>query len=817
MLDLLTQDIRYALRALGRSPLFAIVAVLSIAIGVGATTAIATLANTLLLRPPPGVGHPDRVVTVGLTRDGRGFDNFSYPNFVVYRTATRSLSALAAIRLDPHAVSLAGPGGGEPVQMGAASGNFFDVLEAHPALGRFFTLNEDRAPGANPVVVLSHRFWNRRYQADSSIVGKAIVLNGTPFTVLGVAADRFQGPFVLAPDVWVPLTASSLLGLPATIFQSRRSQWIMAIGRLAPNVGIGQAQAELSGIAARLAEQYPNDNEGKGLAVTPASLFPGDMRPMIAAFMAMLLAVTGLVLVIASTNVAGMLLARASARRREIAVRLALGASRAQLVVQLVVESLLVFAAAGAAGLLLAKWMVSALMALVPRLPVPLSVDPHLDWRVLTFALVVSLVTGLLAGLVPALQSTRPDLVPALKSDTGGTATKQRQRLRSSLLVAQIAFSMLLLVVGGLFARTLTHARNIDPGFDPRGVHIASLDLGLANLDSTSGPRVAATLLDRARSIPGVRSVALSAMLPLDGGGLGLGTIKVAGREPPGGQESGWREDWNVVTPGYFATMGISLVRGHDFAESDRTGTGDVAVLNEAFAEAVFPEQDPVGRSLTIDNRVVTVIGVARNAKYRALGEAQRNFIYVPFAQWYIGRTSLLLKTTSDAAAASVAMPIRRIVQDVDARLPVLRQQTMAEQTVTSLFPQRVALYVSGGLGAVALLLALLGIYGVTAFSVSQRTREIGVRVALGAQRSHVLGLVLRQGVVLAAIGVVLGSLAALGATRLLASLLYGVAPTDVIAFGGAAAALGMAAVAASWLPARRAAGVDPIVALRSE
>ena len=818
MFDVLRQDVRYAIRALGRSPLFAVVAVISIAVGVGATTAIVTLANTLLLRPPPGVGHPERVVTVGSTRDGRGFDNFSYPNFVDYRASARSLSGLAALRVDPQAVSLAGPGGGEPIQMGAASGNFFSVLEARPALGHFFTLEDDRAPGASAVVVLSHRFWNRRFQADSSIVGKSIVLNGTPFTILGVAADRFQGPFVLAPDIWVPLTASSLLGLPADIFQSRRSVWIMGIGRLAPNVGIGQAQAELSGIAARLAAQYPAENSGHdGLVVAQASLFPGDVRPMVAGFLGLLLAIAGLVLVIASTNVAGMLLARASVRRREIAVRLALGASRGQLVMQLVVESLLVFAAAGTAGLLLAQWMVSALMALVPRLPVPLYVNPQLDWRVLTFALVVSLLTGLVAGVVPALQSTRPDLVPALKSDTGGTATRQRLRLRSVLLVAQIAFSMLLLVVGGLFARTLTRARSIDPGFDARGVYIASLDLGLANLDETSGRRVGATLLERARAIPGVRSVALSTMLPLDGGGLGLGPIKVAGREPPGGQDAGWREDWNVVTPGYFATMGIPLVRGRDFAESDRAGAGDVAILNEAFAAALFPGQDAVGRTLTTDDRVVTIIGVARNGKYRSLGEPQRNFIYVPFAQRYMGRTSLLVKTTTASAVTSVASPIRRLVQEVDARLPVLRQQTMEEQTVASLFPQRVALYVSAGLGTVALLLALLGIYGVTAFSVSQRTREIGVRVALGAQSSHVLGLVLRQGVMLAGVGVVAGSLTAVGATRLIASLLYGVPPTDVVAFGGAAIALGLAAVVASWVPARRAARVDPIVALRNE
>lgn len=815
MIDLLRQDLRYAIRALGRSPLFALVAVLSIAIGVGATTGIVTLVNTLLLRPAPGVGHPERVVTVGSTREGRGFDNFSYPNFVDYRASARSLAALAAIRVEPQPVSLAGPSGGEPIQMSATSGNFFEVLEARPALGRFFTMAEDRAPGASPLVVLSHRFWSRRFQADSSIVGKPIVLNGSPFTVVGVAAERFQGPFVLAPDIWVPLTASSLLGLPADIFENRRAVWIMGIGRLAPDVGIGQAQTELSTIAARLAQQYPDANEGKGLAVMPASLFPGELRPMIAAFMSMLLAVAGLVLVIASTNVAGMLLARASARRREIAVRLALGASRGQLVMQLVVESLLVFAAAGAAGLLFAKWLVSGLMALVPRLPVPLAVDPQLDWRVLTFALVVSLVTGLVAGVVPALQSTSPDLVPALKSGTGGMLTKRRLRLRSGLLVAQIAFSMLLLVVGGLFARALARARSIDPGFDPRGVYIASLDLELANYDSTAGWRVASDMLERARAIPGVKSAALSTMLPLAGGGLGLGGVGVAGREPPAGQD-GWREDWNVVTPGYFATMGIPLVRGRDFAERDRAGAGDVAILNEAFADALFPGQDPVGRTLTNGERVVTVIGVARNAKYRTLGEPRRNFIYVPLAQRYMGRTNLLVKTTS-AAATSVSAPIRRLVQDVDARLPILRQQTMAEQTATSLFPQRVALYVSGGLGTVALLLALLGIYGVTAFGVSQRTREIGVRMALGAQRAHVLGLVLRQGVVLAAVGVVVGSLAAFGATRLIANLLYGVPSTDGVAFGGAALALALAAVAASWIPARRAAGVDPIIALRSE
>ena len=811
MLDRMLRDARYAARALARTPLFALTAILSIAIGVGATSAIVTLASALLFRPPPGVGDPQRVVSVGRTTEGQGFDNMGYPAFAAYRDGASSLAALAAVRMEPQDASLAGPGGAEPIKASLVSGDFFEILQARPSVGRFFLPDEDRAAGTSSVAVLSHAFWRERFGGDRSIVGRGVVLNGQPFTVVGVAEERFNGPFVMAPDVWVPMRSAATFGLPASIFESRGASWLVAIGRLAPGATVAGAQAELATINARLAAEHPTVNEGHGVSVVPASLMPGELGRVAGGFMAMLFATATLVLVIASTNVAGMLLARASVRQREIAVRLAIGASRAQLVRQLLTESLILFAIAGAAGLLLAKWLVSGLLALVPRLPVQLAVDARLDWRVFLFALGAALLAGLVAGLVPAWQASRPDLVRALKSEGG--ATGRRQRLRSALLVTQITFSMLLLIVAGLFARTLVHARDIATGFDHRDVALAALDLQLASYDSVRGPQFTQRLLESAARLPGARSVALSAAVPLDGNGLGLGGIEVAGVETPKGRD-GWDMDWSVVTPGYFATLGIPIVRGRDFDDGDTPGRAEAAIINETFARALFPGQDPIGRTMRNGSRTLTVVGVARDAKYRTLGEDPRNFIYVPLAQRWFERLTLMVKTEPGAEPTAA---IRKLVADLDPALPILRQGSLEEQIGTSLFPQRLALWVAGTLGTVALLLALLGIYGVTAFSVAQRTREIGVRVALGADRARILRLVLRQGVVLAVLGVVIGAAAAAGVTRLVRGLLYGVPPTDAIAFGGAAIVLSLAALAASWIPARRAAAVDPVVALRSE
>lgn len=806
----LSTDVRLALRGLRRAPLFALVAVVSIALGVGATTAIVTIANALLFRGPAGVAAPDRVLTVASTRDGHGFNTISYPTFLDY-SRVRSLSALAAMDLEPHALSLLTPQGSEVVRSGTVSGNFFAVLGVRPGVGRLFGPSEDSESDAAPVVVLSDAYWRKRFRADSTVVGRVITLKGSPFTIVGVASRGFQGPFAIAPDLWMPMRISLRLNGSDDELTERADLWLVAIGRLAPRVAMHTAQTELRTIAARLKATYPKEPDLDGVSVSPLSFVPGQGHQVIEGFMAVLFVVAGLVLVIASTNVAGMMLARAAARQREFAVRIAMGASRFRIARQLLTESAIVGGAAAVTGLVLAKWLVQMIMGLVPRLPIPLVVHPTLDGGVLAFALAVTLLSTTAAGLLPAMASTKPDLVPALKLDAG--ATPRRQRLRSALVVSQIAASMLLLVVAALFGRALVKARAVDPGFVTRHIDVVSLDLSLAGYDDHRGRAQSTALLEEVRRLPGVERAALSAMLPLAGEATGYGAISVEGHAPPKG-DTAWYGDWNVVSPGYFDVLGIPLVAGRTFSDADHDGAPDVAIWNETFAKNVFGTSAVVGRTFRNGQRTMTIVGVARDAKYRALDDPPINFIYVPMAQRYRAQTALLVRVAGDA---DLSGSLRKLIARFDPRLPVLDHSTMDDQVALSLFPQRLALWITGSLGLVALLLALLGIYGVIAYSVARRTREIGIRVALGAARGSVLRMVLRQGFVAVSTGVLVGAVAAFGATRLLGSFLFGVPPTDLVAFGSAAALLGITALLASWVPARRAAAVDPMIALRAE
>jgi predicted permease len=812
MLDTFRQDARYAVRGLVRSPVFSLTAMLSLAIGVGGTAAIYSLANSLLFSAPPGIHEPDRVVNIGRTQNGNGFDNFSYPTFADYRARNSTFSEIAAVLFEPTPLSLKGPEGGEAIQGGIVSGNYFSVLGARPSIGRFFLEEEDKTPRTHAVAVLSHRFWKERFNGDSGIVSRAIVLNGRPFTVVGVTREGFNGSSITSPDIWVPIMASPWFGTSVDMLTGARyASWLMAVGRLKPDVGLSQAQADLSNILRQLARADSQSYVGQGVAVMPLSLVPGNLGQVVGLFMTFLFALTMMVLVIGGTNVAGMLLARSAARRREIAVRLAIGASRARLVRQLITESAVLFAAAGVLGAVLARWVVAGLLLLLPNLPFRLAFNPTIDWRVVLFALGIAVVAGIVAGMAPALHSTKPSLAPELRSDVGGSA--RRQRLRSSLLVMQVAFSMLLLVVAGLFGRALVRARGIDPGFDPRGIHVASMDLGLVNHTSETGIQFGDRLLAATAALPGVESAALSRMIPLEGSSMGLGGVVVDGRPGPGGRES-WDPSWNIVSPQYFDVMRIPLVRGRAFTDADRTGAPNVAIFDERLAEMIWPGEDAVGKTFRNEGQVVTVVGVARYVMNRSLGETPRGFVYVPFAQRYNNSMSLFVRSSS---AASLALPIKGMLADLDSALPILDSQPLTEMVAVGLFPQRVALWVAASLGAVALLLALLGIYGVTAYGVAQRTREIGIRIALGSTSGNVQGMIVGQGMRLGISGVALGVAGAIAATRLLEGLLYGVSGSDPIALSAAGVVLLIAALLASWVPARRAARVDPMVALRQE
>ncbi|MGZ8711438.1 MAG: FtsX-like permease family protein, partial [Thermoanaerobaculia bacterium] len=542
------------------------------------------------------------------------------------------------------------------------------------------------------------------------------------------------------------------------------------------------------------------------------SPIPGNGAP-IAAFMAGLMGVVGLVLAVACANVTGILLARATSRRREIAVRLALGAGRARLVRQMLVETAVLFAGGALLGLLLARVMTRLLVSLLPALPVPISIAPSIDARAIAFTAGLSLVAAILSGLAPAFHASKRDVVSALKADHGG---HERLRLRSVFVVAQVALSIVLVVGGALFVRALQRAAEIDPGFDPRGVELASLDLSLGGYTDETGPLFARQLIERVRATPGVASASLSAVVPLGMSGLGLGGLTLPGGDR---ERDSIGADWNVVEPGYFVTMRTPILRGRDFTTADRAGAPWVAIVNQRLANRLWPNQDPIGKTLVQDaapddQRTLTVIGIARDAKYRTLGEEPRLFIYVPLQQQYLPRTTIVARSTHGQRLAG---ELRALLATMNPNLPIVNSQTFEDHAAFGLLPQRIAASISGSLGVVGLLLAAIGIYGVTAYMVTSRTREIGIRLALGAQRADVIRLVLRQGMTLVLTGVIVGVALAAGASRFIQSLLFGVGPADPVAFVVATALFVIMGVGACWLPARRATAIEATEALRAE
>jgi putative ABC transport system permease protein len=816
----LWRDIRFALRTFQRSPAFALAAVTSLALGIGVNTAIFTLVNALFLNPLPVDRAAELVAVYTVDDKNRSpFSNLlqtSYPNYLDYRDRNDVFSGLAAYSF-PQQVSLTANGDSEQCFMEMVTGNYFDVLGVRPAAGRFFGPEHDRVRGASSVVVLSFKLWQRRFGGASDIVGRTVSVNGMPSTVLGVAPEPFHGVNSLfGPEAWVPTSMSDRF-LPSsfrTWMDERRALAFNLAGRLKPGRTIDQARANLKVIAKSLEEAYPQPNDGRSTAVRPlteATIFPGVREGLIAGG-AVLMVIAGLVLLIACSNVANLLLARATARRQEIAVRLALGANRRRLVRQLLTESVLLGLLGGGLGLLVALWTRNLIWSTRPTFAPVSFVYPGLDGRVLFFALFVSLVTGMLFGLVPALSASRGDVVTAIK-DQGRSAGRRRRRfgLANLLIVGQVALSLVALITAALFLRSSREAATIDPGFNVDRVALMLVNPGQAGYDADRAGQFFRAVTASVAALPGVRSASWAANLPLFGGFSR--TVFIEGREQDK-QVSGMLVLTNAVDVGYFETMDIPIVRGHGFTEADRTGSVPVSVINETMARKYWPNEDPIGRRFRYytEQEYREVIGVAKTVKYVTLGEAPQPASYYPLQQSQ--NDAMVLYARTDGDPVGLLKPIQQQIRKLDANVPVQTPQVVRDIIDQSLWGVKLGGALLGVFGALALALACVGLYGVMAYSVTQRTQEIGLRMALGADPGQVRGLVLRQALTLVGTGAVLGVAGALVVSRFIGSLLFG-SSYDPVSFIAASLALVSVAALASFLPARRASRVDPLVALR--
>jgi predicted permease len=812
----LMRDVRHGLRTLTAGPGFTAVAVLSLTLGIGANTAIFSLLEAVLLRPMP-VQHPEQIVSV-YTSDfsSTTHGSSSYPDYLDFRQRGSDVIDIAASRFSQVSMKA-----GDDIEMAFAetvSGNYFPLLGVNATAGRLLGEDDD-LPHAPAVAVISHAFWARRFAADPGVVGRTLHLNGQALTIVGVVERAYTGvERGLSMDAWVSIPASKRLAPAPT--EERGSRVLSLVGRLRPGVSVRQAQAAFDVIAAQLFAAYPQEwrtIRGTGRAISVVSerhsrVHPDFGRP-VAGFMTLLMAVVGLVLLTACANVASLLLVRGTVRTREIGVRLALGASRGRLVRQLLTESVVLAFLGGAFGLLVAGGAMQVLETFKPPLPLPVELDLKLAPSVLVFTTVLSVATGLLFGLAPALHASRTDIVPVLKDD-GSSGLRRGSRLRSAFVVAQVACSTLLLIGAWLFVRSLQHARAIDVGFDPSNMIVMSLDPALQGYDEPRGRALHDRLLASVGAVPGVSSASLAANVPLVGGSRRVTIIE--GYQPQPGEDT--QTFYNIVGPRYFDTMRIPLLRGRSFTEADRLDAPPVVIVNDAFARKYWPNVDPLGRRLSANlwqGPFREVIGVVRTGKYDTLGEEPRPFYYLPLLQEHQGAVVLHLRTSTDPR--SLIAPVRDAIRRVDAAVPVFDAKTMDDQVALARLPARLAGTLLGALGTLALLLAAMGIHGVMAYSVAQRTREFGVRMALGAGARELLTAVIGEGARLTGLGLAIGISAAVALAPFISSLLYGIKPTDVVSFAGATLVLTASAILACYIPARRAVRVNPVIALRYE
>jgi len=824
-LEAAARDVRYASRTLRRSPGFTAVAALTLALGIGANAAFFSLVDAILLQSLP-VRHPRELVTLA-ARDPRGGDNssFSYP---MYRDLRDRGAAFAGVIARGGAqINLSYRGANERVDAELVSGNYYDVLGVRPFIGRVLTPADDRTPGGHPVAVLSYAFWQRRFGGDPAIVGQTVLLNEHPITVVGVAARGFYGlDLSRSFDVHVPLAETPVFNpVPANRLENRRWQWLTLMARLGPGVTVAQASASAGALYRQIresdAEALPprvGAAERARFLETALELGPGfqgrqGLQRELRLPLLLLFGATLVVLLILGANLANLLLARAAARAPEMAMRLALGASRARLVQQGLVESVLLSLGGAALGVVVAVGVRQALVAFMSA-PVRDNLDAPLDWTVLAFLLGVGVAFGVLAGLVPALRASRLDAAPTLQRETRSTTGGGLARLRGGLIAAQVALSVPLLVGAGLFLRSLANVRGIDIGFVPAHVLVASVNPSANGYSTERARAFYGRLLDEVRALPGVRAAALATDSPISGGWDQMQVV-VDGYRPREGENMS--PNAASVSPGYFATLGIPLAAGRDFTERDTFGAPKVAIVNQAMARYFFGDADPIGRRIGTEETPDTeIVGVVADAKYVNLRETVRRHFYVPVAQEpRLFDLTLHVRAEGDPGAA--ASLVRAAVERLDPHLPVYRVTTLAAQIDRSLVEDRLLSWLSTAFSLLATALAAIGLYGVVAFSVARRTRDIGVRVALGATRADILFVVMRGTLGWVAGGLVAGIGAAAAVSRLVASQLYGIAPTDPVSFFAAGILLIASVALAAYLPASRAARVDPVTALRHE
>src|SRR6266478_1157350 len=813
MIETTLQDLRFGFRMLRRSPGFSILAILCLTLGIGANTAVFSWIEGILFRPYPAVAHQERLLAIaGTARGETGATGISWPDFLDLQ---RSCTLCEAFFVSKITGSTLNVGDRAEVTTGSiVSANYFDAIGVHPVLGRGFEPGEDVGSDAYPVAVISYRLWQNRFKGDPQIVGKTQRLNNVQHTIVGVMPEGFYGTFVgWAMQCWVPASMEETFEAGGYKLEDRGARWIEAYVRLKPGVTPEQAQQEISAAAKRLESNYPDTNRGRGIKLWPLWQTPFNNAGTLLPTLEIMLAVVVFVLLIACANVGNLLLVRSFARRHEMTVRLAIGAGRGRLVKQLFTEGLILSALGAVGGLLTAHWCRHALVLLFPaRGGVAMHLPGEIDWRVLALSAGVCLITTLVLGLVPAFQTRKIDLAGALKSDSVGVVGGGgRAWVRSGLVVIQVSLSFVLLVGAGLLLQSLQRIRTTSPGFSTHGVLDTAVNLVSAGYDAPRAQTFQDELLDRVKALPGVESATFARMTPLSYGSYSSTPVAVDGYQPP--PEGQPIVEYNEVGPDYFTTLGIPLVSGRQFTQADDERAALVAVVNETMAARYWPGRNPIGERLQVKGRWMQVVGMAKDSKYQSVRETPKPFFYVPLRQNFSRGAGLYIRTP--LSPETMASALMREMHALDGNLALYEVITLQEQVDRSTSPQMVAVTLVGILGGLALLLAAIGLYGVMSYAVSQGTRELGLRMALGAGASNLLRLVLSRGLALTAGGVAIGAAVALGLTRLLGSLLYKVSPRDPLAFGSAFVVMRIAALAACLLPAWRATRTDPVQALR--